>query len=144
MPSERRPGRHLPRSRPGLAGAALLWTAGLAPSLLPRPAGVAIALAGLLAAVGYGLGCSVSWVVRRILHRQVAAGVILAGRVLTGLLWVWACVMTVVATGWQAEQAAALGMSDPAPAAVGLLVGGLAVGWGLLLLGRGLRAIGAA
>lgn len=36
--------------RAGLAGAVVLWLAGLAPSLLPRPGGVAVGLLGRCAA----------------------------------------------------------------------------------------------
>ena len=141
MQSGRARARVLPRSSPGLAGAALLWTAGLAPSLLPRPAGVAIVLAGVLAACGYGLGCAVAWGLRRLVSWSPGPRVMLGGRVVTGLTGLWAVVMTVVSTRWQAEQAAALGMSDPAPAPAVLLVAGLGVGWSLVLVGRGLRGV---
>ncbi len=133
--------RALPRSVPGLAGSALLWTAGLAPSLLPRPAGIAVALAGLLAALGYGLGCVVAWTARRLAPWSPGRRSRRAGLVATGVLWAWAVVMTFVSGGWQSEQAAALGMANPAPAPSVVLLAGLLLGWLLVLAGRGLREI---
>ncbi|MFN8146080.1 MAG: alpha/beta-hydrolase family protein [Candidatus Nanopelagicales bacterium] len=136
--------RLLPRSSWGWSGAALVWIAGLAPSLLPRPPVVAVGLAGLLAGLGYGLGCLVAALVRRLARRASPRRPDLvqrAGPVLAAVLWARLVVGAVVATGWQREQAAALGMPDPGLPVEGLLLGGLVILVLLVLVGRGLRAV---
>ncbi len=132
----------LPSSSWGWAGAAVVWIAGLAPSLLPRPPVVAIGLAGLLAGIGYGLGCALAALGGRLVRgREVARPLRLVGPVVASVLWARLLVGVVVATGWQREQAAALGMPDPGLPAWGLLLGGVGLLWLLVLVGRGLRAV---
>ncbi len=52
-------------SGPGLAGALVFFTISLGPALLPRAAFYQGAVAGICAAIGYGLGALLAWVVRR-------------------------------------------------------------------------------
>ena len=131
----------LPRSLTGLAGAAVLWLAGLAPSLLPRPPIVSVALAGLLWAVGYGVGCATATLARALVRWRPDGTVATLGAVLVGALWAWTMVQTLVAGQWQQQQADALGMAGTATPGWVVLLGGVVVGWVLVLLGRGLRAI---
>ncbi|MFN8156895.1 MAG: alpha/beta-hydrolase family protein [Candidatus Nanopelagicales bacterium] len=135
--------RLLPRSSWGLAGAALLWIAGLAPSLLPRPPVVAIGLAGLLAWCGYGLGCLVGAVLGRLLRSRPRARRTAdrAGWTVAVVLGAGLAVGAHIATGWQSEQAAALGMSDPGLPGWALLLGGVVLLVVLVLVGRGLRGV---
>ncbi len=134
----------LPRSATGLTGAALVWTAGLAPSLLPRPPVIAIALAGLLWSVGYAIGALLGWVVRRLAGRRGPEQPGLVGLTVAGAAWAWAVVQTIRAAGWQDEQAQALGMAAAGVPWWLLLPAGIATGLALLLLGRALRALGRA
>jgi uncharacterized membrane protein len=132
----------LPRSIPGLIGAALLWVAGLAPSLLPRPTVIAVALAGLLWSVGYAAGCLVALVARAFVGGRQAAHWTVTGAVIAGAAWAGAMVQTILASQWQQQQAASLGLTDvtAAPWWV-LLLGGVLVGWVLVLVGRALRSL---
>jgi uncharacterized membrane protein len=130
----------LPRDPAGLCGAALLWLSGLSPSLLPRPIAVAWGLSGLLAALGYGLGCTVGWAVRAVLRRPPRRPERVA-RWLAVALWCAAIAMTVVATQWQREQLAGLGMPPTPPSWWAVAGGGVLVAWLLLLLARALRAL---
>jgi uncharacterized membrane protein len=121
-------------------GAALIWVAGLTPSLLPRPPLIAVGLAGLLAALGYGVGSAIGGILRRVLPepgwwRPVLWSLAAAG-------WALALVACWPATAWQDEQSEALGMAPASPPPLALAVGGLALAALLVLLGRGLRALG--
>lgn len=129
-----------PPSASGLVGAAVVWAAGLGPSLLPRPPVIGIALAGLLGAVGYGLGCAVGAVSRAWLPKPTWWPPILW--LLAGLAWLAAIVQTWFATEWQMEQSLDLGITPAAPRAWVLVIAGVALATGLVLvLGRGTRAL---
>ena len=59
----------------GLVGALVMFALALTPSLLPRPWMYEALVAGVGAAVGYGLGVLVWWAIRRIWKSPVSASV---------------------------------------------------------------------
>lgn len=130
-----------PPAPSGLLGAAVAWIAGLAPSLLPRPTVIALALAGLLAAIGYGLGSALGWLLRRVV--PVTPAWRRAPWIAAAAAWLAAVILCWPARAWQDEQNAALGMEPTAPHPLLLTAGGLLVAAVLVLLARGLRALGA-
>lgn len=131
-----------PPSPAGLIAAALLWIAGLAPSLLPRPPLIAMALAGLLAALGYAIGSGVGALLRRVVPMTSAWRRV--PWVVAGTAWLAAIVLCWPATTWQDEQSRALDLESSAPYPLLLAAGGLLAAAVLVLLGRGLRALAAA
>lgn len=130
-----------PPAPSGLIGAAVAWIAGLAPSLLPRPTVVAIALVGLLAALGYAVGATVGALLRRVV--PALRGGHRAPWIAAGLVWLVAVVLCWPASAWQDEQSVALGMEPTAPFPLLLAAGGLVVAALLVLLARGVRALAA-
>jgi uncharacterized membrane protein len=136
--------RVLPRSPWGATAALLVATAGLAPSLLPRPTVVAIGLCGLLLAVGYAAGTAVEAVIVAIRRRRLTDSPVAGPRwpwAVAAVAALWWLVTAVRAAAWQEEQAAALGMPDPGTPVWLLAVGGVVVLLVLVLIGRGLRAV---
>jgi uncharacterized membrane protein len=127
----------------GLVGAVLAFGAALTPSLLPRPWLFEGVIAGLGAAIGYGLGVLVSWLVRRtplpepsaIVKRRAWLGL----RVLGPLLAVWFLLLGV---GWQNEVRTLVGEPDEGlGTAVLVAVVAVPVALGALLLGRAIRRL---
>src|SRR5215213_231013 len=67
--------RWLPRyTWSGTLGALLLGCSSLTPSLLPRGWLLQGIIAGLTAAIGYGLGVAVAWFVAEVTDRRLSAG----------------------------------------------------------------------
>lgn len=132
--------RHL--SWPGLAGALVGLAAAMTPSLLPRPTLYLGAIAGAGAALGYGVGVLVAWVVRRTglplpparVRRVAWRALAVAGPVL-------AVVVIAVGSDWQDDVRALVG--EPRRPSSGFLVGVIALVVGLALLGlaRALRRL---
>jgi uncharacterized membrane protein len=137
------PVRRRPLLHPGglLIGTAL-GTLALTPSLIPRTGVLQGLVCGVMLAVGYLLGVLLGLLVRPLARRT--------GRRLNGAAWVllgvvvllgWA-VLGFLGFGWQADQAALLGVPGPElsdwllafPVALGVLVA-------LLVLARGVRAL---
>ena len=58
----------------GVTGALLLGCSSLTPSLLPRGWLLQGIIAGLTAAIGYGLGVAVAWFVAEVTDRRLSAG----------------------------------------------------------------------
>ncbi len=97
----------------GLVVGTLAFGASLTPSLLPRPWLFEGVIAGLGAALGYGLGCLLSWVIRAVVRREPSprvkrvawrgAAVVLP---LLGLYWL------LLGVGWQNEVRELVGMED--------------------------------
>lgn len=129
-------------SRTGAVGAAVVYVAGLAPSLLPRPAVVQVGLGALLAALGYALGTAVGAGLRRTdvgRSRWQHAWTVVAVA-----SWGVAGAMTAAAMSWQQQQAEALGVTPVAPSWWWALGGSVALAAVLVLLGRLLRALAGA
>jgi len=130
------------RSGPGLAGALVLFTVALGPALVPRPAPYQGAVAGVCAAIGYGLGALLAWVVRRAGVRWSRRVRRVARRVLG------VAALVVVPWGlwwnhtWQDDLRALFG-EPPARSSHAFVVLGLAVAVALVLLlvGLGLRGL---
>ncbi|WP_082659127.1 alpha/beta-hydrolase family protein [Cellulomonas sp. B6] len=127
----------------GLVGALVLFAAALGPSLMPRSPLYQGAIAGVCAALGYGVGTFVGWGGRRIglrapwpRERRTLARRCGAGAALTVVVWA-----LLVDADWQRRARALLDMGDPTPARP-LLVLVLGAGLALLLVlaARGLRS----
>jgi uncharacterized membrane protein len=124
-------------------GALVLFAAALGPSLMPRSPLYQGAIAGVCAALGYGVGTFVGWGGRRIglrapwpRTRRALVHRCCAGLALVVVVWA-----LLVDADWQERSRALLDMGDPTPARP-LLVLVLGAGLALLLVlaARGLRA----
>ena len=136
------------RRRPnflGLVGATLAFGAALTPSLLPRPWVFEGVIAGLGAALGYGLGVLLSWLVRRLPIPEPGA---------TAKRWAWrglavggpalAVYWLLLGVGWQNEVRTLVGMADEGfgtALEVGIVAVPVAIG--AVLLGRLVRRVNA-
>ena len=125
----------------GLVVAALAFQWALTPSLLPRPWLFEGVIAGIGAAIGYGLGCSLSWLVRTTPLRE-------RGPVFKHRAWIaprgagplYALVSLLLGVGWQNEVRTLVGMPDEGLAtALEVAVVAVPVAIGCWLLGRALR-----
>lgn len=126
----------------GMVGALVGLAAAMTPSLLPRPTLYLGFIAGVGAAVGYGVGVLVAWVVRRTgvpmpparVRRAAWLAVSWAGPVL-------AVVVVVVGVQWQDDVRVLVGEERRTSSAflVGLIA--LLVGLALIALGRALRRL---
>src|SRR5262245_4003690 len=84
---------------PGVIGAGVFWVASLRPSLLPRDWYVQAGIGAISAAVGYGVGVLIGWVVGLVLQRPIdparrAQRLVAAVVIAIGLLalipwWIW-------------------------------------------------------
>ena len=103
-------------SRPnylGLVFATLAFQWSLTPSLLPRPWLFEGVIAGIGAALGYGLGCLLSWLIRRTPLRE--RGPVVKHRAWLGLAIVapiYLVVSLLLGVGWQNEVRTLVGMED--------------------------------
>lgn len=129
-------------SLPGLAGAVLLFFAALTPALAPRSALFQGAAAGVCAAIGYGLGVLVAWVVRRlgvsarftpVARRRGRLGLAVGAAVLV-------VAALVISATWQHDLRELMGMDQPSSAgSVTLLAVAVVLAWLLVMIARGLR-----
>jgi uncharacterized membrane protein len=125
----------------GLVGAVLAFGAALTPSLLPRPWLFEGVIAGIGAALGYGVGVASSWFVRRLPLREPSA--VLKHRA----WWVLAVAGPLLAiyflllgVGWQNEVRTLVGEPDEGLAtALEVAIVAVPVAFGVLLIGRVLR-----
>lgn len=129
-------------SGPGLAGALLLFGVSLGPALVPRAALYQGAVAGVCAAIGYGLGVLLAWVVRRVGVPWSRRGSRWFRRALLGATVVVVPAALVWNATWQDELLELFG-EPPADSSHPVVVLGLALVLAVLLLqvGRGLRRI---
>ncbi len=125
----------------GLVGAVLAFGASITPSLLPRPWLFEGVIAGLGAAIGYGLGVLISWLLRG-LHAPEPGPTLkhrawIGLRILAPILAVYWLLLGV---GWQNEVRTLVGMPDEG-LLTAFVVGVVAVpvALGALLFGRMLR-----
>jgi len=121
----------------GAVFASLGFAAALTPSMLPRPLTFLVLLTVLGSLIGYAVGATTGWLLRktpwaRQLPRWVAVG-------LPVLAWLPSLVFTPIAIGWQAEQQSALSMPSTLPSTVVLLLLTTILACLLLLLGRSMR-----
>ena len=125
----------------GLVVAALAFQWALTPSLLPRPWLYEGVIAGIGAAIGYGLGCIVSWLVRTTpLRERGPAFKHRAWIALAVLAPLYALVSLLLGVGWQNEVRTLVGMPDEGLAtALEVAVVAVPVAIGCWLLGRALR-----
>jgi len=129
-------------SWPGMLGALVGLAAAMTPSLLPRPTLYLGLIAGVGAALGYGGGVLVAWVLRRTGVPLPPAGVRrVAWRVLAWVGPVLAVVVVVVGAQWQDDVRVLVG--EPRRTSSWFLVGvlALAAGLALIALGRALRRV---
>src|SRR3954454_137309 len=137
--------RWLPRyTWSGTLGAVLFGCASLTPSLLPRGWVLQGLIAGVTAAIGYGLGVAVAWSVAESTRSRMSAGfrhrawqVLAAGGALLCVLMLW------LGAGWQRDIHELMGQTAPAGyTAIGIVV--LAVLVFALFVGicRGIRWLG--
>jgi uncharacterized membrane protein len=126
----------------GLWSALGAFEAALTPSLLPRPWLFEGVIAGLGAAIGYGVGVLISWLIRRSPLPEPGATVKRwAWRLIAVLLPVLGIYYLLLGVGWQNEVRTLVGMPDEG-LGTALVVGvvALPVAVGAVLAGRGLRA----
>jgi len=147
-----RPGRRWRRWLPhytwsGTLGAVLFGCASLTPSLLPRGWVLQGLVAGVTAAIGYGVGVTVAWFVAELTESRMSAGfrrrawqVLAAGGALLCVVMLW------LGAGWQRDIHELMGVDDPAGyTSIGIVVLAVltfvlfvAIGRGIRWLGRGL------
>ena len=127
----------------GLVFGTLAFGAALTPSLLPRPWLFEGVIAGLGAAIGYGTGVFVSWLLRRLRLPEPNATVKhWAWRIFAILAPVLAVFWLLLGVGWQNEVRTIVGMEDEGlGTALVVAVVAVPVAIGALLFGRMLRRL---
>src|SRR5215218_521424 len=137
--------RWLPRyTWSGTLGAILFGCASLTPSLLPRGWVLQGLIVGITAAIGYGLGVTVSWFVAELtesrLTRDFRRG---AWRVLAVLGTLLCLVMLWLGAGWQRDIHELMGLDPPTGySSVGIVVVAVLVFSFFVAVGRGIRRLG--
>lgn len=128
----------------GILGAVVLGSASLTPSLLPRGWVLQGLVAGVTAAIGYGIGVTVAWFVAELTEDRVPEGVrrrawqvlAVAGTLaVLGMLWLGA--------GWQRDVHALMGLDAPEGySSVGIVVLAVLAFALVLAVARGIRRLG--
>ena len=137
--------RWLPRyTWSGTLGAVLFGCASLTPSLLPRGWVLQGLIAGITAAIGYGVGVTVAWFVADLTESRLSPGfrhrawqVLAVVGVLLSLVMLW------LGAGWQRDIHELMGLDAPAGyTSIGIVVLALLVFALFVGIGRGIRWIG--
>jgi uncharacterized membrane protein len=115
----------------------------ITPSLLPRPWLFEGVICGLGAALGYGLGCLISWLLRRLpLSEPKPRTKTWAWRILAVLGPLLVLAYLLLGVGWQNEVRTIVGMPDEGlMTSFQVIVVAVPVAIGAVLLGRVLRAL---
>lgn len=124
----------------GLAGGLSFFLLSLTPSLLPRSALFQGVVSGLAAAVGYGLGCLLSWLLRKWVDEPSQDAKTWAWRGLAIAAVVLIPIFFLLSTGWQNTGRKLMDMPEQAGYSVlGVLVVAFVVGYIGLIIGRLIR-----
>jgi uncharacterized membrane protein len=136
--------RWLPRyTWSGALGAVLFGCASLTPSLLPRGWVLQGLIAGITAAIGYGVGVTVAWFVAEVTERRVSAGFRRrAWQVLAAAGPLFCLVMLWLGAGWQRQIHELMGLDPPnGYSSVGVIVVAVLVFALFVAVGRGVRGL---
>src|SRR4051812_8179250 len=140
----RRRWRWLPRyTWSGTLGALLFGCSSLTPSLLPRGWLVQGIIAGITAAIGYGVGVLVAWFVAELTASRMSAGFRRrAWQVLAVLGTVLVVVMLILGVGWQRRIHELMGLDPPEGySSAGIVVVAVLMLALLVAIGRGIRKL---
>src|SRR3712207_1858108 len=147
-PGRRHPGHRWTRWRPrypwsGTTGALLLGCASLTPSLLPRGWVLQGLIAGITAAIGYGLGVTVAWFLAEATEGRVPTGVRRRAWQVLAVVGPLLCLAALwLGAGWQREVHELMGLDPPEGwSSIGVVVVAVAVLVGLVAVGRGIRVL---
>src|SRR3954465_11874082 len=136
--------RWLPRyTWSGTVGALLFGCGSLTPSLLPRGWLLQGLIAGIAAAIGYGVGAAVAWFVAELTESRMSAGfrrrawqVLAVAGVVLCLVMLW------LGAGWQRQIHELMGLDPPsAYSSVGVVVVAVLVFVLVVAIGRGIRGL---
>jgi uncharacterized membrane protein len=137
--------RWLPRyTWSGTAGALLVGSSSLTPSLLPRGWVVQGLIAGITAAIGYGAGTTVAWFVAELTEGRMSPGFRRrAWQVLAVVGPLLCLVMLWLGAGWQRDVHELMGLDAPSRfGSVGIVVLAVLVFALFVAIGRGIRWVG--
>src|SRR3954453_3329678 len=140
----RRGWRWLPRyTWSGTLAALLFGCSSLTPSLLPRGWLIQGIVAGITAAIGYGLGVTIAWFVAELTENRMSAGLRRrAWQVLAVLGTLLVLAMLWLGARWQAQIHELMGLEAPEGfSAVGVVVVAVLVFALFVAIGRGVRAL---
>jgi uncharacterized membrane protein len=98
----------------GLVGAVTMFCLSLTPSLLPRGHVLQALISGITAAVGYGLGVLIVWLIRKLSRRPLPGLRPVAWRWLGGVSAVAIVVFLFLGASWQHQLHELMGMDPPA------------------------------
>jgi uncharacterized membrane protein len=141
----RRPWRWLPRyTWSGTLGALVFGCSSLTPSLLPRGWLIQGIIAGITAAIGYGVGVAIAWFVAELTANRLSAGFRRrAWQVLAVLGTVLVVVMLILGARWQKQIHELMGVQPEAGyTSIGIVVVSVLVFALIVAIGRGVRALG--
>jgi uncharacterized membrane protein len=141
----RRPWRWLPRyTWSGTLGALVFGCSSLTPSLLPRGWLIQGIIAGITAAIGYGVGVAIAWFVAELTANRLSAGFRRrAWQVLAVLGTVLVVVMLILGARWQKQIHELMGVQPEAGyTSIGIVVVSVLVLALIVAIGRGVRALG--
>jgi len=127
----------------GLVGALLFIGLALTPSLLPRPWLFIGLIAGIAAAIGYGIGTFLSWAIRRLVHRELPHSIKrVAWWALAVLGTLWFIAAVIAGGRWQNQVRVLVGEpEDPAANLIAIAVITFVLAAFLMLIARSIRRL---